>query len=141
MFLFIISVQSLEQAVVADLPSLAALGAVRQVRHAVEVEAKAEAEADPEVTAYQSARTMSAGARRKAATKAQTNGKAGVNDDGARPEEGTTINENDLGNTTATTSERRQDLTGIIVISEKRYANEVDLLILKAEVDREVGVQ
>lgn len=84
---------------------------------------------------------MLAGARRKAATKAQINEEAGVNDDGARPEEGTTINENGPGNTTATTSERRRDLTGITVINEKRHANEVDLHILKAEVDREVGVQ
>lgn len=130
-----VSVRSLEQAVAADPPSIAALGAVREARHAAEVEA------DQGVTAYQSVPTILAEASRKAAMKAQTNGKGGVNDDGARSEEERTKNERDLGNTTATTSERRRDLTDLIVINETRRANEVGLLILRAKVDHEVEVQ
>ncbi|KAJ7379574.1 hypothetical protein OS493_013969 [Desmophyllum pertusum] len=58
------TVQSPEQAAAVDLPSIVALGAVRE----------AEVEADQEVTAYRSARpTISAEAGRKAATKAPTN--------------------------------------------------------------------
>lgn len=132
-----ISVQSREQAVAADPPSIAALGAVREAPHVAEVEA------DQGVTAgaYQSVLTILAEAKQKAATKAQTNEKGRVNDDGARSEEETTKNERDLGNTTATTSERKRDPTDLTVINEKRRAIEVDRLILRAEVDREVEVQ
>ena len=129
--------QSPEQAVGADPPSIAVLGAVREPEHAAEVEA----EADQEVTAYQSALTTSVEASRKAATKAQTNRGGRINDDEARPEEETTRNECDLGNTTASTSERRRDLMDLIVINGKRCANEVGHLFLRAGVDREVGVQ
>lgn len=132
-----ISVQSREQAVAADPPSIAALGAVREALYVAEVEA------DQGVTAgaYQSVLTILAEAKQKAATKAQTNEKGRVNDDGARSEEETTKNERDLGNTTATTSERKRDPTDLTVINEKRRAIEVDRLILRAEVDREVEVQ
>ena len=128
------SVQSPGQAVAADPPSIADLGAVREVEHAAEVEA------DQEVTVYQSAPTTSVKASRKAATKARTNRGGRINDDGARPEEETTKNERDLGNTTASTSERRRDPMDLIVINGKRCANEVGHLFLRAGVGREVEV-
>ena len=129
------SVQSPEQVVAADLPSIVILGAVREAERAAEVEA------DQKVSAYQLALTTSVEASRKAATKARTKNGGKVNDDGARPEEETRKNERHLGNTTATTSERRGDLMELIVISGKRRANEVGHPILRAGVDREVEVQ
>lgn len=127
-------VQSPEQAVGADPPSFAVLGAVREAEHAAEVEA------DQGVTAYQSALTTTVEASRKAATKVQTNRGGRINDDEARPEEETTKNERDLGNTTASTSERRRDPMDLIVINGKRCVNEVGHLSLRAGVDREVEV-
>lgn len=122
------SVQSPEQAVGVDPPSTAVLGAVRKAEHAVEVEA------DQEVTAYQSAPTTSVEANRKVATKAERSRGGETNDDEARPEEETRKNERDLGNTTASTSERRLDPMDL------KCTIEVDHLFLRAGVDREVEV-
>jgi len=124
-----------EQAGAADPLSIVVLGAVREAAHAAEVEA------DQKVTAYRLALTTLVEANRKAATKVQTNRRGSINDDGARPEEETTKNERDLGNTTATTSERRRDPMDLIDINEKRRANEVGHLSLKAAVDRVVEVR
>ena len=120
------------QAVGADPPLIADLGAVRAAEHTAEVEA----EADQEVTAYQSALRKSVEASRKVATKAQTNRGGKINDGEARPEEETTKNERNLGDTTASTSERRD----LIVTNGKRCVNEVGHLFLRAGVDREVEV-
>lgn len=124
-----------EQAGAADPLSIVVLGAVREAAHAAEVEA------DQKVTAYRLALTTLVEANRKAATKVQTNRRGSINDDGARPEEETTKNERDLGNTTATTSERRRDPMDLIDINEKRRANEVGPLSLRAAVDRVVEVR
>lgn len=126
------NVQSPEQAVGADPQSIAVLGAVQKAEHAAEVEA------DQEVTAYQSALTTSVEVNQKAATKAGRSIGGKINDDEARPEEETRKNERNLGNTTASTSERRRDPMDLIVTNGKRC--EVGHLFLRAGVDREVEV-
>lgn len=127
------NVQSLEEIAEVDLPSITALGAGR------EVQLPAEVEVDQEVTACRSAPTTSAEVTPKAATKARKNRKRRVNDEGARPEEGTMKNDHDLGNTTVTTCKRKGELTELLVTNGRR--REVDRRILVVEVDHGVPLR